>query len=346
MNLFDSLVVTPELKDAMSRMQLSLRQREDADLAIAANARSIEAANAATPELESIATRLQAEAIKCEALASASVVSKADVGKAVKTADKAHLDLTEKKRELERATAARGVLADMARDADAVIAQDKAAFISALAAYREQPLIALKDDLLAACDGRASLRDVLAAARAVDVEFPGGLCTPLLDNLKIISPCGYRISHDEIGRARVSGTDLLADEAVPATLPEEAALLLREIDAIVDALKRHKPFRMPKLTTPATAPAAPRSAQEQRRYDEAAEHIRRSEEEYDQREARRNQSAKGHSWSVSGPLNNPGRYEPHTATNGNAAASDLDGSISDEWNRIGVGDGDGGHSSS
>jgi hypothetical protein len=233
------------------------------------------------------------------------------------------------------------VLADMARGADAIIAQEKAAFTSALTSYREQPLGALEDDLLAACDGRASLRDVLAAARAVDVEFPGGLCTPLLDNLKIISPCGYRISHDEIGRARVSGADLLADEAVPATLPEEAALLLREINAIVDALKRHKPFRMPKLTTPATAPAAPRSAQEQRRYDEAAERIRRSGEEYDQRQARRDQPAKGHSWSVSGPLNNPGRYEPRNAeVNSSAVAlgsgSDDHDMLSDEFRRTGA----------
>ena len=334
MNLFHALAITPELHDAISQLQSVLRQREDADLAVAANARSIEAATAAIPDLDSVAARLHAEAIKCEALASASGASKADVSKAVKAADKAALDLTEKKRELERATAARGVLADMARDADAAIAHDKAAFTSALAAYREQPLVGLEDDLLAACAGRVALREVLAAARAVDAEFPGGLCTPILDNLKIISPRAYRISHDEIGRSRISGTDLLAEEAVPATLPEDAALALREINAIVAALKRHKPFTMPKLSTPTEAPAPQRSALEQRRYNEAAERIRRSEEEWDQRQANSKKprtAEQRREWSLD--VRYPGTPAPRSDNSVNAGA-DLDGSISDEWRRI------------
>ncbi|MDR6419882.1 hypothetical protein J2801_002133 [Paraburkholderia phenoliruptrix] len=345
MNLFTALLITPELRDAISLALSALQQREAADLAVAANARSIEVASAAIPELDSTAARLHAEAIKCEALAAANGASKADVSKAVKAADRAALDLAENKRALERATAARTVLADMARDADTGIAHAKGEFTSALAAYREQPLSALEDDLLAACAGRVALRDVIAAARAVDAEFPGGLCTPILDNLKIISPRAYRISHDEIGRPRVSGTDLLAKEPASAALPEEAALALREINAIADALKRHKPFTMPKLATSAATPPLPaRSAHEQRRYDEAAERIRQSEQEYDQRQRRSQQpqsEEQRRKWTQD--VRQPGTPVPCTSQNraqARALPSQVgqrspDGNLGDEYQWLG-----------
>lgn len=341
MNLFSALGLTTELRDAMAQVQSALQQREAADLAVAANARSIEAATEAIPELDSIASRLHAEAIKCEALASANGASKTDVSKAVKVADKAALDLTEKKRELERATAARDVLVDMARGADAAVIEEKAAFTAALAAYRQQPLSALEDDLLAACAGREPLGNVLAAARSVDAEFPGGLCTPLLDSLKIISPLTYRVSHDEIGRPRVSGTDLLAEAIIPVTLPEDAAFSLRDINAIVNALKRHRPFTMPKLSTHATANAPPRSETEQRRYDEAAERVRRSEKEYDERELRSQQprpEEQRRKWSVD--VRSPRTPAPNSDISASAsalgAANNDGGMLSDEWRRIGA----------
>lgn len=332
MNLFSALGMTPELRDAVSQAQSALQRRAGADLAVAANAQSIEAANAKIPELEAVAARLHAESITCEALASANAASKTDVSKAVKAADKAAIDLAETKRALGRATAARSALADMARDADTAILLAKAELTSAAAAYREQLLSGLEDDLLAACSGRVALRAVIAAARAVDVEFPGGLCAPLLDNLKIISPRAYRVSHDEIGRPQVSGTDLLAKEVIPSTLPEEAALSLRDINAIVNALKRHKPFTMAKLSTHATAEMPQRSAAEQKRYDEAAERIRRSEEEYDQRAARAQQKQtpdERPKWTVDI------RY-PGTPVGSNPLRADLDGNISDEWRRTGM----------
>jgi hypothetical protein len=337
MNLFLALTVTPELRDAISQAHSAVQRRADADLAVAANARGIEAANTIIPELESLASRLHAEAIKCEALASAKGAAKSEVNKAVKAADNAALDLAAKKCELERATAARNVLADMARDADTSIVLAKAAFTSALAAYREQPLGALEDDLRAACAGRAALRDVVAAARAVDANFPGGLCTPLLDNLKIISPLGYRVIHDDIGRARVSGSDLLAEEAMLATLPEEAALSLREINALVDALKRHRPFTMPKLTEP-TAFSPKRTEAEQRRFDSAVreneERQRISDEEQERREARSREP-----YEKKSQVREPGTPAPSRTGHANAAHhhfADDDGTVSAEWRRIGV----------
>ena len=332
MNLFRALVMLPELRDAIEQTQLAVQQRANADLAIAANARSIEAANASIPELESFAARLQAESIKCEALVSANSGSKADVTKAVRVADKAALDLAEKKRALERATAARGVLADMARDADAAIVLAKAALTSALAEYREQLLGGLEDDLHAACAGSVSLMRVLAAARAVDAEFPGGLCTPLLDNLKIISPRAYRVSHDEIGRPRVTGTDLL-EEVIPATLPEEAALSLHDINAIVDALKRHKPFTMPKIDI-TREPYEIKSSSVTERKRWAAERANAAE-----------WSPPKSTW-VAGPTNvrepgTPVPARPHARASNEvntaaaSAATSRDGNISDEWRRIG-----------
>lgn len=334
MNLFSSLGVTPELRNAMSQARSALQQRADADLAVASNARSIEAANATIPALESAAARLHAESIKCEALASANSASKADVNKAVKAADKAALDLAEKKRELERATAARGVLVDMARDADTVIVLTKATLTSALAGYREQLLGGLEDDLRAACAGSVSLMRVLAAARAVDAEFPGGLCRPLLDNLTIISPRTYRVSHDEIGRQRVSGTDLLAEEVISATLPEEAALSLRDIKTIVDAFKRHKAFTMPKIDAP-LEPYEIKSSSVTERKRWAAERANAAE-----------WSPPKSTW-VAGPTNVrepgtpvparlPARASNEVNTAAASAATNLDGNISDEWRRIGA----------
>lgn len=332
MNLFNALETPPELRDAIEQTRSAIQQRADADLAVAVNAQSIEAATVTILELEGIAARLHAESIKCEALASANAASKTDLSKAVKAADKAAIDLAEKKRALERSTAARPVLVDMARDADATIALAKASLTSALAAYREQLLSGLEDDLREACNGSVSFRNALAAARTVDAEFPGGLCTPLLDNLKIISPRTYRISHDEIGRPRVSGTDLLAEEVVTVTLPEQAALALRDINEIVNALKRHKPFTMAKLSTHVTSATPPRSAAEQKRYDEAAERIRQSEQEYDERERRSKlpqNEEQQRKWTL------VVRY-PGTPVGSNPLLADLDGNVSDEWRRTGM----------
>ena len=330
MNLFHSLALTPELQTAISQVQSALRRRADADLAAAANVRNIDAGNALLPELEQTAARLHAEAIKSEALASGSGASKTDVTKAVKAADKAAIDVAEKRREIERATAARSVLADMARDADVAITAAKAEFTSALAAFREQLLAAFEADLREAC---ATLVPVVLAAKAVDADFPGRLCAPLLDNIKLVSPCGYRVSPDDRGGWRVSGRDLLAIEVQASTVPEGAALALREIGAVVDALRRHKPFVPPKPSQLATT--------EPRRLSAADERWNKEQRQAIENWKPPKGAGPGHSWSVSGPLDNPGRYKPRNAQISSSAAapdaqSDDHGTLSDEWRRIGA----------
>ncbi|MBN3848356.1 hypothetical protein G3N58_16180 [Paraburkholderia sp. Ac-20342] len=341
MNLFVELAFTPELRTAMSQVQSALESRANAVLAIEANARDLESASTELPKLEQIAAQLQAEAIKCEALVAANGASKTDVTKAVKAADKAAVDFAEMKRKIERAMAARAVLLGMARDADAAIVEVKAEFTAVLAGQREQANGGFEIDLREACAGRVSLIEVVAVARAVDAEFPGGLCRLLLSNLKIISPRAYRTSHDGFGPARVTGTDLLTEEVMPATLPEEVSLSLREINAVVDALRRHKPFNAPKLQQPQQAEKPPRSALEQKRYDEAAERIRRSEEEYDERERRSKQpqtAEQRRKWTMD--VRYPGTPAPRHDINASAAAlgitGDDGGTVSDELRRIGA----------
>jgi len=336
-NLFHALVATPELQATMSQVQLAIQQRSDADLAVAANGQNIESANAVLPELEREAAELHAQATRTEALVSANRATKADVARAVKAADKAAIDAAEKKREIERATAARDVLAEMARDADSAIKAAKAAFTATLTAFRERLLCAFEEDLLQAC---AALAPVVLAAKAVDADFPGRLCAPLINDLKITSPRGYRVHHADYGPSRVSGTDLLAVGTPAPSLPEDAALTLRDIRAIVDALNRHQPFTMPKLSQIGATEQRPesptRSPSEQRRYDEAAERIRRSEEEFDQREHRSKQPQtpeERRKWSLD--VREPGTpVPPARGRLGNLSARSHDGDVSEEYARI------------
>jgi len=334
MNLLRELELTPDLQAAVSQVRSALDSRENASLAVDANARTLESANSLHPELEKTAAHLYAEVIKSEALAAANATSKADLTKAIKAADKASLDVAENKRGIERATAARDVLINMARDADGAVQLAKAELTSALATFRELPLAGLEDDLRAACVGRIALTDVLAAARAVDAEFPGGLCTQLLDSLKIISPRAYRVGYDEIGRIRVSGSDLLAEEAVTFTLPEEIALSLREINAAVDSLKRFRPYTPPKLSDNTMLK---RTEAQQRRFEESVrendERQKRYDEELVRREARSREPYKTKS-----AVRQPGTPAPRSMGASNASRLQLDdgGTVSDEWRRIGA----------
>ncbi|RQS00229.1 hypothetical protein [Burkholderia sp. Bp8991] len=286
MNLHSALRANDQVEAAIAEVRSAIQRRADADLAFTACCRNLDQANAALPELDRTAARLQAEAIQCEALSAAQNASKADVSKAVKAADKAALDVTEKKREIERQTAAREMLVEMARTADEAVNAAKAKFTAAVAAVRAGLLTALEDDLVQALN--EALFPILSAAKAIDDCFPGGLDRSWLGDLQLVSPRNHR-------------TNLLKPIPNTARLPEQADLTLREIAATTKALQSHKAFVPP--SPPQERPK--RTEWEQRRFEErAAENAERQrlwDEEEAQREARSKARSTGHSWVVREP---------------------------------------------
>ncbi|WP_176043625.1 hypothetical protein [Burkholderia vietnamiensis] len=285
MNLHNALRTNAQLEAAIADVRSAIQNRANADLAFTACCNNLDQANAALPELDRTAARLQAEAIQYEALSAANNASKADVTKAVKAADKAALDVTEKKREIERHMAAREMLMEMARAADEAVNAAKAKFTAAVAAVRAGLLAALEEDLVQAFND--ALFPILSAAKAVDDCFPGGLSRSWFSELQLMSPRNHR-------------ANLLKPIPETARLPEQADLTLREIAATTKALQNHKAFMPPQAKAPQTE-TRQRSAREQQRYDEAAERIRRSEEEFDRRQERSNAPKTGNSWTVREP---------------------------------------------
>lgn len=282
MNLHDALRTNAQLEAAIADVRAAIQSRANADLAFTACCNNLDQANAALPELDRTAALLQAEAIQYEALSAANNASKADVTKAVKAADKAALDVTEKKREIERQTAAREMLMEMARAADEAVNAAKAKFTAAVAAVRAGLLTALEEDLMQALN--ETLFPIVSAAKAIDDCFPGGLDRSWFSDLQLISPRNHR-------------TNLLKLIPDGARLPEHADLTLREIAAITKALQSHKGFMPPQVKVPQSE-VRQRTAREQQRFDEAAERIRRSEEEFDRRQERSKAPATGNSWTV------------------------------------------------
>ncbi|WP_367189341.1 hypothetical protein [Burkholderia sp. Ed8] len=285
MNLHEALRTNVQLEAAIADVRAAIQSRANADLAFTSCCNNLDQANAALPELDRTAACLQAEAIQCEALSAANNASKADVTKAVKAADKAALDVTEKKREIERQMAAREMLIEMARAADEAVNAAKAKFTAAVAAVRAGLLTALEEDLVQAFNN--ALFPILSAAKAIDNCFPGGLDRSWFSDLQLMSPRNHR-------------ANLLKPIPDTTRLPEQADLTLREIAATTKALQSHKAFMPPHAKVPQTE-TRQRSAREQQRFDEAAERIRRSEEEFDRRQERSKEHKTGNSWSFGEP---------------------------------------------
>ncbi|HGO6126869.1 TPA: hypothetical protein ACK3RK_005423 [Burkholderia cepacia] len=285
MNLHDALRTNAQLEAAIADVQSAIQSRANADLAFIACCNNLDQASAALPELDRAAALLQAEAIQYEALSATNNASKADVTKAVKAADKAALDVTEKKREIERQIAAREMLMEMARAADEAVNAAKAKFTVAVAAVRAGLLTALEEDLVEALN--EALFPILGAAKAIEDCFPGGLDRSWFSDLQLMSPRNHR-------------TNLLKPIPDMARLPEHADLTLREITATTKALKSHKAFTPPQVKAPQSE-VRQRPAREQQRFDEAAERIRQSEEEYDRRQERSKAPPTGNSWAIREP---------------------------------------------
>ncbi|MBR8303466.1 hypothetical protein KDW49_22415 [Burkholderia dolosa] len=302
MKIFDAAKDLPdELRTVLNDITDALDARAKADRAAAANQEAIASGHDRIAELEATTKELDARAIKAEAAAAANADLRAEATKAAKAADKAASELGDARHAHERRLAAVEHLNAEARSIDESIPDLKKRLQTAMGNYRKQMLAAVNEDLIKAC---APLIPVIRAIAAVDAVMPnGGLAHDWLDCAKLISPVGYRSDHLH-HHVRVSGTDLLATNDSLPELPTGAAIAIQDIVAVSTALRQHRPFQPPTPNVPQTE-TRQRSAREQQRFDEAAERIRQSEEEYDRRQERGKAPPTGNSWTVREPSSRP-----------------------------------------
>ncbi|WP_150123373.1 hypothetical protein [Burkholderia cenocepacia] len=298
MKIFDAAKDLPDdLRAVLDDIKDALDARANADRAAAVNRDAISVGHDRIAELEATSKALDAQAVKAEASAAANAGLRAEATKAAKAADKAASELDDARRAHERRVAAVEHLNAEARLVDESIPELKQRLQTAMGNYRKQMLAAVNEDLIKAC---APLIPVIRAIAAVDAVMPnGGLAHDWLDCAKLISPVGYRSDHLH-HHVRVSGTDLLATSDPLPELPTGAAIAVQEIVAVSTALRQHRAFQPPTPQAPHTE-TRQRSAREQQRYDEAAERIRQSEEEFDRRQERSKEQKTGNSWSFGEP---------------------------------------------
>ncbi|MDN7906223.1 hypothetical protein QZM18_19185 [Burkholderia diffusa] len=330
MKIFDAAKDLPDdLRTVLDDIADTLDARASADRAAAANRDAIAAGHDRVTELEVTSKELDAQAIKAEAAAAANAGLRVEATKAAKAADRAASELADARRAHERRVAAVEHLNAEARSIDESIPELKKRLQTAMGNYRRQMLAAVNEDLIKAC---APLIPVIRAIAAVDAAMPnGGLAHDWLDCAKLISPVGYRSDHLD-HHVRVSGADLLATSDPLPELPTGAAIAIQEIVSVSTALRQHRAFQPPAPKPPQTETRL-RSAREQQRFDEAAERIRRSEEEYDRRQERSRAPATGNSWTVREPGGacagrpaeiNMGPVIPVSASDGGSMPSDGD----------------------
>lgn len=318
--------LTAELRSTISEITDALDRRANAERAAVANLNAIMAAERRIAELEASSRELDAQVVKAEAMVATDSSLKSDATKAVKAADKAAAELADERRANERRVAAGAILDAEAAVVDDVIPELKTRLQAAMAGYCKQMLAAANEDLIEAC---APLIPIIQSIAAVNAVLPNGaLARDWLDCAKLISPVGYRSDH-LLGHVRVRGTDLLATTDPLPALPVGAATSIQEVVAISKALAQHRKYQPPK---------APRTEAQERR-------LTASEQRWNQQQRQAIEDWKPpkgagplRSWSQSGPLVDPGPSASRTAGSANSPASDLNGNISDEWNRIGVGD--------
>ncbi|CAB3759381.1 hypothetical protein [Paraburkholderia solisilvae] len=310
-----------ELRILLDEIKRALDSRADADRAAIANRDAIAAGELRIAELEAASKELDARAVMAEAKAAGDISLKSDAGKAAKAADKAAADLADVRRIHERRVAAVEHLHAEARAIDETISSLKKRLQTDMRAYCNQILCAANEDLIEAC---SPLIPVIQAVAAVNGMMPnGGLARDWLDCAKLISPVDYRSDHLS-GHVRVHGTDLLAGDGSLPDLPVGAATAIQEIVSISKALSQHKNFQLPKALQPE---APPRSAADQRRYDEQAKRIRLAEEEFDRRQERAKEPSKerGYTHRVGGS---------HTSRASEVNVMHASGPLADDWSQL------------
>lgn len=238
MQLHHAIVITAELRATLDEARSGLNRRLDIDRAVAANQEALSAAEAMLEEMKASVGEFDAAAIHAEAAASIDPLKKPEVAKAIKAADRAANELAEKQREIERRTAAQGVLNESARVADEAIAAAKSKMTTASTAFRGQLQEAFAADLIEACK---PLADVLRAAREIHDALPNGFCRQLLENTKVLDPRSFRVVSTD-SSDKIAGTDLLVDDHPSAETPPDARLALREIAEVGRALAAHRAF--------------------------------------------------------------------------------------------------------
>jgi NADH/NAD ratio-sensing transcriptional regulator Rex len=248
MQLHHATSISPQLRAAIVEALAAIDKRAEVDRAVLHNQEALNSAAVGLAEIEAAAASLDAAAAQAEAAASMDPAKKAEVGKAIKAADKAAVELAEKQREIQRREAARNILIESAREADQTISAVKSSWPTAIAEFRGQLLEAFAEDLREAC---APLIPVVQAARAIHAALPYGFCEDLLKNIAVFDPRTVRTG-DRYAQVRITGIDFLADSEAIASAPTDFQLALREIAEVSKALQTHKPFVVQPLPTAKT----------------------------------------------------------------------------------------------
>ncbi|WP_322095143.1 hypothetical protein [Paraburkholderia bannensis] len=335
MKIYEATKELPdELRTVLDDIKTALDARANADRTAVANSNAIAASALHIAELESASRELAADAVKHEALAAADAVTPAEVAKANKAADKALTELEAARRVQERRLAARDYLNAEAQEIDKTIPELRTQLEAAIAIYRTQIAAAVEEELIEAC---APLIPVIQAIAAVDAQLSSvnrrgsrGL-RDWLDCTKLISPVDYRAVHLD-GHVRVSGTDLLVTNAPLPTLPVGASTAIQDLIAVSKALAQHRAYQPPK---PPAVEQPKRTEAQQRSFEESVRENEERQRLYDEELARREERSKA-PYQTKSLVRYPGTPAPRSDS-GVSASADLDGPISDEWRRIGVG---------